>query len=115
MFNAVVLVALVIGLARMALMSALCAKVRITALDRVGVINKEKLEEEFPRLAVNPRHTLAMWIVEDELAQLKIALIVGIAAAVGNILLVVLLCRKTRTNSRADTTIEVGERNGTTR
>lgn len=42
------------------------APLRVTALDRAGVVNEAKLRQEYPNLATNLRHDLGMWIAEEE-------------------------------------------------
>ena len=70
---------------------------RVTDLDRNGVINEDKLQECHPELAKNLRHNLGVWISEEEhRTTIKVA-VLGVAVT-GLNLFVLLVCRIVCTN-----------------
>jgi len=85
------MLAFVVGLGYAYVLWPLGGPARITELDRAGVIDKAKLQEAFPDLAVNLRHDLGMCVAEIEREGAQFVVWMGIAAAVINILLVLLL------------------------
>jgi hypothetical protein len=87
LWNAVVMLAFVVGLGYAYVLWPLGGPARITELDRAGVINEAKLRESFPDLAVNLRHDLGMCVAEIEREGAQFVVWMGIAAAVINVLL----------------------------
>jgi len=66
------------------------AAMRITDLDRVGVIDETKLRQAYPALADNLRYNLGMWVAEMEREAASVAFATGVAVAVFNIVLMLL-------------------------
>jgi hypothetical protein len=87
LWNAVAMLAFVVGLGYAYVLWPLGGPVRITELDRAGVINEAKLRESFPDLAVNLRHDLGMCVAEIEREGAQFVVWMGIGAAVINVLL----------------------------
>jgi hypothetical protein len=67
------------------------ASMRITDLDRVGAIDETKLRVAYPALADNLRYNLGMWVAEMEREAARVAVLTGMAVAVVNIALMLLL------------------------
>ena len=69
---------------------------RVTALDRAGVVNQDKLREEFPTLADNPRRDVGMGIAEMERKAASLLAAAGIIIAFVNLGLVLVSRRRRR-------------------
>ena len=102
-WNSVVLVAFIAGWAYFVSFTTLSAPMRITTLDRAGVLDEAKLREAYPDLAVNFRLNLGMWVAQKERQAASRAALMGTTAAVVNILLVLLLRQAKRHPSNNET------------
>ena len=72
------------------------ASLRVTELDRAGVINEEKLREAFPSLAYNLRRDVGRWIAEkDRRAAYRLGAI-GTVVALVNLALMWMVPRRRR-------------------
>ncbi len=80
----------------------LSAPMRVTELDRAGVINEEALKKAFPDLAVNTRVEVGRWIAEDERQAASDAILAGLCLSVVNLALSVALYRRRRAGVRTD-------------
>ena len=69
------------------IMGSRSASMRVTALDRAGVLNEEALQEKFPELAKNIRYSVGRWIVEDEQHRAVVAAWLGFVIVVTNVIL----------------------------
>jgi len=99
-WNAVAILFFATVWAYAAWVASLDACMRVTSLDRAGVINEAKLREAWPNLAVNLRHDLGMWISEKPRKTACFAAVAGAVVAAGNLVLVLLLCRTRRLDRR---------------
>ncbi len=100
--NGIVVAGFAVGWGYVALVVPLDAQMRVTEIDRAGVINEEALQQSYPQLADSVRDRLGPWIAEkDHHAALFFAGLGTLVAAVNCAM--VFLCRPKKTED-AETT-----------
>jgi hypothetical protein len=83
-----------------AVLAALGGPSRITELDRAGVIDEAKLKEYNPVLADNLRHTLGIWVAENERHAAVRSALCGLAAALLNVVLLSIAIARAKPSQR---------------
>ena len=106
--NYAAIVGFAVGWLYIAWVVSLGGPMRITALDRAGVIDRDKLRQSFPAVAENVRHDGGMWVAERERLAGILATQIGLAIAIVNVL-VLHLARRTSASIAGSPTGEDSE------
>ena len=64
---------------------SLDAPLKVTALDRAGVINEDQLRDSFPELAGDVRRELGLWITEKQRSATDVVVLIAAAVAIINL------------------------------